>query len=331
MNFLYSEWLKTLEKDGVVVVATMVNASGAVPRENGAQMLIKKSGEIFETVGGGRLEGDVIARARAVLTSGQSELSHFDLTGKDVALTDMICGGKGDVFLYHSGEGDIAALQKVLRAQNMDGWMYFPIDEEAGISFVSADGAMVGDESEIARIAGIEKSKDICIREADELRYLVQWLETSGKLHIMGAGHVSMQIAKVAHTVDIECCVYDDRAEFLTEERFPYAQKIVLDDMKKLPDISAGKKDMIAVVTRGHLFDKECLEWALGYDAGYVGMIGSKRKVNMIYDSLLDSGISKEKIEQVYAPIGLDIGALTPAEIAVAIVAELIQNKRQSK
>lgn len=328
MDYFYTEWLAALEQDGVIAVATVVNGIGATPRENGAQMLIRNSGRIFDTVGGGKLEGGVMQRAKHVLADGRSEMFHFDLTGEDVAQTEMICGGEGDVFIYYSDSKDINTLHQISRLKNYNGWMCYPIDEQGGICYICEDGVLVGDEDQTKCLSQMQKEKGIFIGKAQGRRYLVQWVEMSGKLHIMGAGHVSMEIAMVAHIAGIDCCVYDDRADFLTEERFAFAARIVLDDMKKLPDIEVGSKDMIAIVTRGHLYDLECLEWAIGKHVGYIGMIGSKRKTNMIFESLLAKGILQERISKVYAPIGLDIGAQTPAEIAVAIVAQLIAFKR---
>lgn len=331
MDGFIEEWLSILKQEGEVVVATVVNGMGARPRENGARMLVKKLGGIFETVGGGKLEAEVIICAKRVLVNKKSEIYHFNLSGQDVAQMEMICGGKGDVLVYYSSEKDIGPLEALLKFGNSDGWMYFPIDENKGLSFISAKGETAGSGDEVARISNITRQKDIYIDKAGGFRYMVHWLETPGILYILGAGHVSREIVKVARIVGVECQVFDDRSEFANRDRFPDTDITVLEDMKSPPEIELGPKDMITIVTRGHVYDLECLEWALQTRSGYIGMIGSKRKWELISENLIAKGYPKERILQVKSPIGLDIGASTPPEIAVAIIAEIIQFRRQHK
>jgi xanthine dehydrogenase accessory factor len=328
MNSFIGEWSAVLERDGEVAVATVVNGLGPRPRENGAQMLVEKSGAIFDTVGGGRLEADVMACAAGVLGGKASKLHHFSLTGDDVAKTDMICGGTGDVLVYYSDKKDLPALREILNLKVRDGWLLFPLEGKGGIGFASEEGVTAGDAEAAGRFLDTEKKKDIYIAQVNGKSFLAQWLETPGRLHILGAGHVSREIVKIAHIAGIACAVYDDRKEFANRERFPDAECVVVADMSRPPDIDLNKKDMIAIVTRGHVYDKSCLEWAVMTKAGYVGMIGSRRKVGMILEDMASRGYPADRLKEVNAPIGLDIGAKTPAEIAVSIVAQLIRFKR---
>jgi xanthine dehydrogenase accessory factor len=129
-----------------------------------------------------------------------------------------------------------------------------------------------------------------------------------------------------------EVVVLDDRPQFANRERFPEADEIIAEEFEfSLPKLMVNRSSYLVIVTRGHAYDQEVLEWAVKTEARYLGMIGSRRKIQMVYASLKEKGVPAEKLERVHAPIGLDIGALTPEEIAVSIVAEMIQERRKGK
>jgi xanthine dehydrogenase accessory factor len=149
-------------------------------------------------------------------------------------------------------------------------------------------------------------------------------------LYIFGAGHISLSISKMAKMVGFRVVVIDDRVEFANSERFPEADEIFAEDFSAtLSRLRINDSSYIAIVTRGHQFDEKVLEWAVTTGARYIGMIGSKKKNELIFAHLQSKGISKDVLERVHAPIGLDINAETPEEIAVSIMAELIKIKRQ--
>ena len=151
------------------------------------------------------------------------------------------------------------------------------------------------------------------------------------QLYIFGAGHVAQNVYKVARLAGFDVTVVDDREAYANRERFPEAREIIAEDF----DVALGKVDptesaYIVIVTRGHRDDMRVLRWAVQAPARYVGMIGSKRKVISIYKELENEGLPSHLFEKVMAPIGLEIGAVTPEEIAVAIVAEMIAYKRNA-
>jgi xanthine dehydrogenase accessory factor len=150
-------------------------------------------------------------------------------------------------------------------------------------------------------------------------------------LYIFGAGHVSINLCKVASNAGFELIVADDRASYATKERFPAAREVhVLDFDEALAKLEPNEASYIVIVTRGHRDDMRILRWAVQTRARYVGMIGSKRKVIEIAKTLQEEGLPTHLFERVHAPIGLDIGAVTPEEIAVAITAELIAVRRHA-
>ncbi len=152
------------------------------------------------------------------------------------------------------------------------------------------------------------------------------------QLFLFGAGHVSLHVYKVARLAGFDVSVIDDRDAYANRERFPEAREVYADDFQqscaKLP---INENSYLVIVTRGHRDDMRVLRWAVGTPARYIGMIGSKRKVLEIYKELEREGIARERFERVHAPVGMDIGAITPEEIAVAIVAELISVRRHAE
>jgi xanthine dehydrogenase accessory factor len=152
------------------------------------------------------------------------------------------------------------------------------------------------------------------------------------RVFIFGGGHISQYLARVSTMVGFQITVVDDRPQFANPERFPEAQEVIAEEFPfALPKLKVNKSSYLVIVTRGHAYDQEVLEWAIGTDARYIGMIGSKKKIQTVYGNLEAKGIAPEKVKRVHAPIGLSIGAVTPEEIAVAIVAEMIQERRRVK
>ncbi len=148
-------------------------------------------------------------------------------------------------------------------------------------------------------------------------------------LYIFGAGHVAHNLYKVARIAGFDVTVVDDRESYANRERFPDAQEVVVADFKDVPSkLVVRERAYIVIVTRGHRDDMNVLRWAVNTNARYLGMIGSRRKTISIYSELQKEGISPDVFAQVHAPVGLEIGAVTPEEIAVAIVAEMIAVRR---
>ncbi len=149
-------------------------------------------------------------------------------------------------------------------------------------------------------------------------------------LYIFGAGHVSVNLYKVARSVGFDVTVADDREGYANRERFPDAKEVIAEDFERvMARLAPNESSYIVIVTRGHRDDMRLLRWAVQTPARYIGMIGSKRKTITIFRELTREGIAPELFERVHAPVGLDIGAVTPEEIAVAITAELIAVRRR--
>jgi xanthine dehydrogenase accessory factor len=150
-------------------------------------------------------------------------------------------------------------------------------------------------------------------------------------LYIFGAGHVAYNLYKVAKIAGFEVVVIDDRESYANTERFPDAREVIADDFERVTQrLDVPESAYIVIVTRGHRDDMRILRWAVNLNTRYLGMIGSRRKTISIYKELEQEGISADKFANIHAPVGLEIGAVTPEEIAVAIVAEMIAVRRQA-
>ena len=151
-------------------------------------------------------------------------------------------------------------------------------------------------------------------------------------LFIFGGGHVSLNLYEVARRAGFDVTVIDDREAYANRERFPQAREVIAGDFEKaMTRLTPAESSYIVIVTRGHRDDMRVLRWAVQTQARYIGMIGSKRKTITIFRELVKEGIAEHLFERVHAPIGLDIGAITPEEIAVAITAELIAVRRRAE
>src|SRR5690348_17891892 len=149
--------------------------------------------------------------------------------------------------------------------------------------------------------------------------------------YLFGGGHVSTAVARAAHAAGFGISVVDDREAFANKERFPMAHEIYTSYEDGFEKIRPNASSYLVIVTRGHKEDMRVLAWAVRTEARYIGMIGSKRKVLSVYKALENDGYRPEEFQRVYAPMGLEIGALSPEEIAISIVAELIAIRRNAE
>jgi xanthine dehydrogenase accessory factor len=325
-----------------IVAATIFDKSGSAPRTAGAKMAVRRDGSIAGTIGGGRLEADAIRLAGEIFASRRSRIQSFDLTGEDVAGMDMICGGKGEILLDYvdaADEDNQAVYREAAEtlACGDKAWLITALGDGRDHSqparqqcLVRRDGSLVGrfagDRGFLAKLTAGPAKISIHAEVLDNQRFLVEPIRPAGTVYIFGAGHVSQKIAPLAGTVGFRTVVLDDRAEYASRERFPAPTELVLlASFDRLPALAVDGDSYIVIVTRGHLHDKTILEWSLRTGAGYIGMIGSRRKRDKLYEALADQGFGENDFNRVYSPIGTNIGAETPEELAVSIVGELIK------
>ncbi|WP_031513706.1 XdhC family aldehyde oxidoreductase maturation factor [Desulfofalx alkaliphila] len=339
MNSLYQSMLQLLEGGESFVQATILAQSGSAPRTAGAKMIIRADKSIIGTIGGGLVEAKVQQLAAEVFKTRKAVTKEFNLSGSDADM-DMICGGNLEVLVQYmdaSKEQLLAIYREIIKA----------IENRKRIVLVTplADSAMEGSHSFIvkeegtligtftvpaewlSKFASCTTDRYPQVLNINEKRFLVEPVSTYGTVYIFGAGHVSQKLAQLTTLVDFRTVVLDDRKEFANSERFPTADEVLVVEHfeRAFESIQLEQESYLVIVTRGHAHDKTVLAQALNTNARYIGMIGSRRKRDTIYRALLNEGFSEEDIKRVYCPIGLEIDAETPEEIAVSITAELIK------
>ncbi len=344
MKDLLKQLCSIVEKDIPVVLVSVVQHQGSTPRGGGSKMLVTEQGLLCGTVGGGLAEGLCIEACKDVLRTKQPEIKNFTLTGHMAAQSEMICGGTLDVLLcpIHGAQDlafytalvknmeeevfvlqHISAKGEIYRFLSVNGqWQHGPWDVDAHLSASQKEALLAklphGEESKLWQDPD---NQDFYVIE----KYIAPW-----KMIILGGGHISRPTAQVAALSGFQVIVLDDREEFSQKERFPWAEATytVPEFEQCFANCPPTTNTCLIIVTRGHVHDKTVLSQALRTKASYIGMIGSKRKRQEVYDTLKAEGISQAQLDAVHCPIGLNIQAETPEEIAVSIVAECIAHKR---
>jgi xanthine dehydrogenase accessory factor len=325
-----------------LVLATIVNRSGSAPRAVGSRMAVRQDGTIIGTIGGGILEARVQELAKEVFGHRQAVLKKYVLTAQDASQMGMVCGGVVQVlvqFLDASLPANLELYRDIVATlgARRRAWLItelpasFDVPGSAPQYLTNNDGNSVTglDPQAMKALFSQASVGQPEVIDYQGKRYLVESLCHEGTVYIFGAGHVSQQVAPLASLVGFSVVVLDDRQEFANRERFPQADEVIVlenfDEALKGLEINADS--YLVIVTRGHAHDQTVLRQALPTPAGYIGMIGSRRKRDAVYENLGNEGFSRQDFDRVFSPIGLAIGAETPEEIAVSILAELIQER----
>ncbi len=343
MNTIFDTAYAYLEADTPFVLATIVTHAGSTPRESGSKMIITSKGNGIGTIGGGLLEARAMSRAVELMGCRASALISFDLTARTVSTMDMICGGKAEVLLDYiavtpENRAVFGAWSKMLAAGGKGCLLTRVLAPVEDGETLRVDHALANARGEIEvgsfapsaglldQLAASATSPEMRSISIDGGFVVLEPALRVCTAYIFGAGHVSRPTAQMAALVGFQVNVADDRDEYANARRFPEAHEIrVLKDFVHcMPDKDLGPDDFVVILTRGHLHDKTVLAQALRTEAGYVGMIGSRKKRDAIYRMLQDESFTQADIDRVHAPIGLNIGAETPEEIALSIVSEMV-------
>ncbi|HEY2824630.1 MAG TPA: XdhC/CoxI family protein [Gemmatimonadales bacterium] len=317
---LWSRAAHLIEGGKRAALATVAKARGSLPMAHDAKMLVSADGDRLGTVGGGCTEADVTAQALATWdTKTPCFVKHTlnaDLAG-DIGLS---CGGTVELFVEPLLPSDelVQLCRGVADAidRRVAGTVTTGLDWTNGPRKVATAGNKTW---QVGSALGPRPS----------VREFVEKLPRLPRLLVFGAGHVGAEIARVASRCDFHVVVVDDRADFANAERLPWAHEVVAEDFRTVIDrLAIDADDYIIAATRGHGHDALIVERTAGSAATYVGMLGSKRKQSVIWKALERAGVPADRLARVKVPIGEDIGADTPAEIAVAVVAELIRLRR---
>ncbi len=348
MKEVIQEAVNLLEQGQPCVLATVVRTKGSTPQKSGAMLLVREDGSGVGTLGGGCVEGDIWFAAKEIMRNhGGPEFKNYFLN-EDIAARDgLVCGGTMYFYLEPFWEADDFT---ELGHQLLDAY-------EGGEPLSLATAVNVPDGHPglgaklLLRMDGTvsgtlgspeldQRGMEVCKKVADVgaiesfttdegVEVFVEGFTTPPTLVMVGGGHVGKATADLAQNLGYRVVVVDDRPEFSNEERFPYADQTLITDYEGWSDhLSLNVNTFVVVATRGHRYDDMALESALKTRARYIGLMGSRRKTLMIYQRLLQQGVTLERLKEVRSPIGLDIGALTPEEIAVSVMSEIIMTRR---
>ena len=329
-----------LEKDRPVALASVIAHTGSTPRGAGSRLIADKDGLVAGTIGGGLSEGQSLEACCAALHDGKAKILDFTLTGEFAAKSDMICGGSLRVLiepLFPPAE-HLKFFKAVRDALNDEGAILVTdiTDASRPLRTARIGGALIGsalsEETLSKLLAAVPPTQEALVHTHENRSYFIEPCLPPLRMIIAGGGHVSRPTAQVAALAGFEVTVLDDRPEFSQPERFPWAAHVVTvpDYLSCFADCVPDPHTYIVIVTRGHLHDAAVLAQALATKAGYIGMIGSERKRAEMYVAFRAQGVSEEALARVHCPIGLAIGAETPEEIAVSIVAQCIAHGRKA-
>ena len=349
-----------------VAIATIARTRGSVPREAGAKMIIRSAGVALGTVGGGCGEAEVWRTALDVIADGKPRMVHVELT-EDIDLrSEGVCGGTFDVFIDSWGpeqrpflrggalaNGTAAETALLPSIEQRIPLTLATVIERRRASdvpigakmLIREDGSVTGTLSSAALDALV--IPDAVAALAQESPRTITYALTPGEtpstvdvllepfiplpeLVILGAGHIAQPLARMAKMCDFDVTVIDDRASFANRERFPDANRILAESFDTaVQSITVTPRTYLVLVTRAHAYDVYSLRHLIHKESAYIGMIGAQRRVWAVLKLLNDEGVSPELLAKVHAPVGIaGLKAETPAEIAVSILAEVINVRR---
>ncbi len=307
-------------------------------------MLVFEDGSLSGTVGGGCGEAEVWQKAQELLLEGETGMVCVDLTESPKSSSPKVCGGRFDVLL-EVWRPDNPVRMNLARRLSQPGW-----STAAVVSVGSFKGAPTslplplgaravwcrdswsGDFEPWGSLKTAEPGLLQLSHPDGEVSLYLQRDRPPHRLLIAGAGHIARPLCAMASIGGFQVVVVDDRADYAQPASFPGADSVLCQPFgQALSSFAEGPEAAVVLVTRGHLHDEECLRQMVGRDYGYVGMIGSQRRVGAVFTDLKEEGVEPAWLERVCAPIGLDIGARTPEEIAVCILAEIVQVFRRGQ
>jgi len=342
MKDVFDAAINEIKNNRNFVISTVTRTQGSTPQKPGAKLLVREDGSGVGTLGGGCVEGDIwFASSEKIKRDESAEVRPYELNEDLAAKDGLVCGGtmhfmidpidnklEFEFFLdeikkAYNGDKPVALVQ-VLESKKKDEISKKILIREDG----SKSGQLISEETdeklvkESRDLLALGKNKTLDI---DGRLFYLEAFTTPPKLLIAGGGHVSKAIANLAKPLGFELNIFDDRDEFANKERFPEANDVkVASYGEGFDQFDINANTFIIIATRGHRQDDTATKAALNTNASYIGLLGSKRKTILIIEKLLSEGIDEQTFNKLRAPVGINIGARTPEEIAISIISEIL-------
>ncbi len=329
MYSLLPRMLAVLSEGQPVALATVVSRRGSLPMASDAKLLVLADGTIEGTIGGGCLEAEVYATATKLLREGGASVDEFHLNEVEAGTGGHVCGGTVVVLtrVFQAQPDTVAFLEHAVALLGMTGEVSLVsrVGPAAGHALI-VDGRVDGELGLTSELSPALSGAGL-VGEGDDA-WFVEPVRERPLLIVFGAGHCGVAIGAAAAAAGQRVWMLEDRPAFLVAENMPWASRLQQVDFAALPPLPLDANTSLAIVTRGHEHDLVVLRQVLDSEARYLGMIGSRRKRELFRRILRDEDRDLEAFDRVRSPMGLDIGAETPAEIAVSVVAELVAVRR---
>lgn len=320
-----------LEQQQSLILVSVLASSGSTPRGAGAMMLVFEDGHTEGTIGGGAVEHAAELHAKELLGKHSSDTVGYCLNKNDVASLGMICGGDVTVyFQYLQGEEHLPLFRYLLKAysRNENAWLIRKMEHHmvTAMAIYDNSGLHFGDGIDAGLLPCLLKTK--AVYQTGEPAYYAEPVTRAGFVYIFGGGHVSQQLVPVLAHVGFSVIVFEDRKAFTDPSLFPGAKDTILGDFQRVSDfVTLTEHDYAVIMTRGHQADFEVLAQVLKLPLSYIGCIGSRSKIAITKQKLTALGFPENIYDRVHSPIGIDIKAETPEEIAISVAAELIRHR----
>lgn len=351
---IYHQLLDFIRKNKPCVLTTVTATHGSTPQKPGSSAIFDKSGLLTGTVGGGAIELSVGEIAEEAIQSQKSGYYRFDLDNDISDFESAICGGGMSILVDADPVKHTKIFEALMESENnrihgvlatlcssgspecaeMERFWLTPENLNNVSELLPRQVILAANEMLAKRNPG--EYREILIpgsKEGEEKPVFLESVVPPPQLIIAGAGHVGKALSHLGKLLDFEVTVWDDRPEFANKFNLPDADKILSGELdESLVNMIADRDTFIVIVTRGHKKDADVLRQFIGSKAGFIGMIGSRRKIVMVRDSFLKHGwATAEQWDKIHTPIGLEIGSKTVQEIAVSIAAQLVQVRNKLK
>jgi len=308
-NFIH----KTISSDKKAVLLTVAESSNSSPGRQGFKMVVSKDAEQFGTIGGGIMENDMIDYSLDLISGNETKrikrLHHTDKTKFEKS--GLICGGYQIILFSVIDKSHISLIEKIISTINK---------KKSGELLISPQKIGYGKSDKINPILFTHKSEDSWEYKESIGRPLIAY--------ISGGGHVGLAVSRIMKSVGFYVVVFDHRADVFTIKRNEYADEIIITKYEEIGSkIIEGERSYIIIVTPMLECDSATLKSVINKNVKYIGLMGSKRKIKSIFELLRKDGVDEKLFDRVHTPIGLEIEADSPEEIAISIAAEIIKVK----